>query len=93
VKAVYQQSHEDLAVTTAPELFQPKTGPYGLTDWEKLYSAAPSHWSKTDIFTERDLSRDGVVIVVRPDQYVAAILPLDAVGELASFLDGVFLPV
>ncbi len=38
------------------------------------------------------LSRDGVVVVVRPDQYVAAILPLDAVDELAGFLDGRWLP-
>ncbi|MCE4027894.1 FAD-dependent monooxygenase [Microbacterium sp. Au-Mic1] len=91
VKAVYQQSSEDLDVTTAPELFQPKTGPLGLTDWEKLYAAAPSHWSKGDIFAERELSRDGVVVVVRPDQYVAAILPLDGVDELASFLAGAFL--
>jgi phenol 2-monooxygenase len=30
--------------------------------------------------------------VVRPDQYVAAVLPLDAVAELESFLQGVFLP-
>jgi phenol 2-monooxygenase len=33
-----------------------------------------------------------VVVVVRPDQYVAAVLPLDAPDELAAFLDGVFLP-
>ncbi|MFD6697768.1 MULTISPECIES: FAD-dependent monooxygenase [unclassified Microbacterium] len=91
VKAVYQQSSEDLDVTTAPELFQPKTGPLGLTDWEKLYAAAPSHWSKGDIFAERELSRDGVVVIVRPDQYVAAILPLDGVDELESFLAGAFL--
>jgi hypothetical protein len=78
VKAIYQQSAEDLDVTTAPALFQPKTGPLGLTDWEKVYAAAPSHWSKGDIFAERELSRDGVVVVVRPDQYVAAILPLGA---------------
>jgi len=91
VKAIYQQSYEDLDVTTAPALFQPKTGPLGLTDWEKLYAAAPSHWSKGDIFAERELSRDGVVIVVRPDQYVAAILPLGGVHELASFLEGAFL--
>jgi len=35
------------------------------------------------------------VIVVRPDQYVAAILPLDGVDgvdELAGFLDGALLP-
>ncbi len=91
VKAVYQQPYEELDVTTAPALFQPKTGPLGLTDWEKVYAAAPSHWSATDIFEERGLSRDGVLIVVRPDQYVAAILPLGAVDELESFLEGSFL--
>ena len=92
VKAIYQQPYEELEVTTTPELFQPKTGPLGLTDWEKVYAAGPSKWTETDIFEVRELSRDGVVIVVRPDQYVAAILPLDAVDELASFLEGAFLP-
>ena len=91
VKAVYQQPYEELDVTTAPALFRPQTGPLGLTDWEKVYAAAPSKWSDADIFEERGLSRDGVVIVVRPDQYVAAILPLGAVDELESFLEGAFL--
>ncbi|MBO9626594.1 MAG: FAD-dependent monooxygenase [Microbacterium sp.] len=92
VKAVYQQPYEELEVTSAPALFQPKTGPLGLTDWEKVYAAGPSKWTETDIFEARELSRDGVVIVVRPDQYVAAILPLDAVAELSGFLEGAFLP-
>ena len=29
-----------------------------------------------------------VVVVVRPDQYVAAVLPLTATAELAAFFDG-----
>ena len=91
-KAIYQQRFDELEVTHAPELFQPRTGPFGLTDWEKVYAAAPSAWCATDIFDERELSRDGVVIVVRPDQYVAAILPLDAVDELGAFLEGALLP-
>ena len=92
VKAVHQGSYEDVEVTTVPELFAPKTGPLGLTDWEKLYASAPSKWNETDIFEARELSRDGVVIVVRPDQYVAAILPLDAVDEMAAFFEGALLP-
>jgi phenol 2-monooxygenase len=92
VKAVYQQPFEEIEVTSAPALFQPKTGPLGLTDWEKVYAAGPSKWTATDIFEARELSRDGVVIVVRPDQYVAAILPLDDVDGLAEFLEGAFLP-
>ncbi|WP_282846158.1 FAD-dependent monooxygenase [Microbacterium oxydans] len=92
VKAVYQQPFEEVEVTSAPELFQPKTGPLGLTDWEKVYAAGPSKWTETDIFTARELSRDGVVVVVRPDQYVAAILPLDETAELSEFLEGALLP-
>ncbi|WP_087131125.1 FAD-dependent monooxygenase [Microbacterium esteraromaticum] len=92
VKAIYQQPFEECEVTSVPELFQPKTGPFGLTDWEKAYSAGPSKWTETDIFEARELSRDGVVIVVRPDQYVAGIFPLDAVDELGDFLASALLP-
>ena len=91
-KAVYQQPFEEVEVTSAPELFQPKTGPLELTDWEKVYAAGPSKWTETDIFAARELSRDGVVVVVRPDQYVAAILRLDDTTELSEFLEGALLP-
>ena len=85
VKAVYQQRFDDVDISLVPDLFLPRTGPLGLTDWEKVHAAAPSAWTSTDIFDERDLSRDGVVVVVRPDQYVAAILPLSATSELSAF--------
>lgn len=92
VKAIYQQPYEEVEVTAAPALFRPMTGPLGLTDWEKVYAAGPSKWCEGDVFATRELCRDGVVIVVRPDQYVAAILPLDDTTELASFLEGALLP-
>jgi phenol 2-monooxygenase (NADPH) len=87
VKVIYQQRFEDVDIAQVPGVFLPRTGPLGLTDWEKVYAAAPSAWTKDDIFAERELSRDGVVVVVRPDQYVAAVLPLSATGELAAFFD------
>ena len=92
VKVVYQQAYDEVDLTRVPELFLPKTGPLGLIDWEKVYAAAPSAWTTDDIFDARGLSRDGVVVVVRPDQYVAAVLPLDATAELDAFLGGAFLP-
>ena len=95
VKAVYRCSSEEVEVTTTPELFQPRTGPLGLTDWEKVYAAGPSKWTDVDIFAARGIAADGAVVVVRPDQYVAAVLPLDAAGvaELDRFLQGALLPV
>ncbi|NLP84024.1 3-hydroxybenzoate 4-monooxygenase [Microbacterium sp. CFH 90308] len=91
VKAIYQQRYEDVDIAQVPEVFLPKTGPLGLTDWEKVYAAAPSAWSEADIFAERGVSRDGVVVVVRPDQYVAGIFPLAATEELSGFLAQTFL--
>ncbi|MDT0156519.1 FAD-dependent monooxygenase [Microbacterium sp. ARD32] len=92
VKAIYQQGHDEFEFTDAPALFRPQTGPLGLTDWEKVYAAAPTVWCQEDIFETRGISREGAVVVVRPDQYVAAILPLNAVDRLSAFLEGALLP-
>ncbi|MEU1972267.1 FAD-binding monooxygenase [Microbacterium sp. NPDC019599] len=92
VKAIYQQRFEEVDISRVPEVFLPKSGPLGLTDWEKVYAAGPDGWRDDDIFAERELSRDGVVVVVRPDQYVAAVLPLEATAELAAFFDGCLRP-
>ena len=88
VKAIYQQRYDEVELSKVPPVFMPKTGPLGLTDWEKVYSAGPGE----DIFESRQLSRDGVVVVVRPDQYVAHVLPLTAMDELADFFAGTMLP-
>jgi phenol 2-monooxygenase len=45
-----------------------------------------------DIFDRRGIDRDkGCMVVVRPDQYVASILPLDAHDRLTALFDG-FMP-
>lgn len=92
VKVVYQQPHDGVDLNAVPGVFRPKTGPLHLTDWEKVFAAAPSAWTRSDIFDERELSRDGVVVVVRPDLYVAAVLPLEATAGLAEFFAGHLFP-
>ena len=87
VKVIYPRPFEEIDITRVPDIFVPKTGPLGLTDWEKVYAARPSGWSDSDIFVERELTDGGVVVVVRPDQYVAAVLPLTATDELARFFE------
>jgi len=81
VKVIYQQPHEDIDINKVPEVFKPLVGPFGLVDYEKVYGTVPGE----DIFDARGLSRDGVVVVVRPDQYVANILPLTATAELGEY--------
>ncbi|NUU19694.1 3-hydroxybenzoate 4-monooxygenase [Cellulomonas humilata] len=82
VKVVYQQRHADVDIAAVPELFLPRTGPFQLVDYERVFAAHPDD----DIFELRGVDRAGCVVVVRPDQYVAAVLPLDAADELVAFL-------
>lgn len=81
VKVVYQQDHTAVDLGVVPDLFLPRVGPFGLIDYEKVYAADPAD----DIFAARGIHRDGAIVVVRPDQYVAHVLPLTATDELAAF--------
>lgn len=89
VKVVYQQPHTEVDLGSVSELFLPRTGPFGLIDYEKVYATDPEN----DIFELRGLDRSGVVVVVRPDHYVATVLPLGATAELAAFFRQNLLPV
>jgi phenol 2-monooxygenase (NADPH) len=91
VRAVFQQAHRDLDIATMPALLLPRKGRYRLYDYEKLFCADIK--SGNDIFTIRGIDRDtGCVVIVRPDQYIAHILPLDGYTQLASYFDGFMMP-
>ena len=91
VRAVFQQGPHALAVETMPPLLLPAKGRYGLRDYEKMF--CPDLKAGHDIFDLRGIDRDaGCVAVVRPDQFVAHVLPLDGYAELAAFFDGFMLP-
>jgi phenol 2-monooxygenase len=90
-RAVFQQSHRDLALEAMPSLLLPRKGKYGLLDYEKMFCADLK--SGHDVFALRGIDRAvGCLVVVRPDQYVADVLPLDAHERLAAFFDRFMLP-
>jgi phenol 2-monooxygenase (NADPH) len=83
VRAVFQQYHRDLSLGDLPSLLLPRKGRYGLVDYEKVFTPDSRG---DDIFDLRQIARDhGALVVVRPDQYVSHVLPLDAYAELAGF--------
>jgi phenol 2-monooxygenase len=87
VRAVFQQGHPELAIEAMPSFLLPRKGRYGLCDYEKMF--CPDIKSGNDIFTLRGIDRErGCMVVVRPDQYVAHVLPLDGYQELAAFFAG-----
>ncbi|WP_066454980.1 FAD-dependent monooxygenase [Castellaniella caeni] len=86
VCAVFQQ--QDLAIEDMPDFLWPAKGKYGLRDYEKVFQTSAAH----DIFDQRGIQRPtGCMVVVRPDQHIATILPLDAYGELSRFFDAFML--
>lgn len=90
VRAVFQQTFDALALEDMPALLRPIKGPLGLQDHEKVFCV--DHKGLGDIYDMRGIDREGgCMIVVRPDQYVAHVLPLDAREELSRFFAGVLL--
>ena len=82
VFGVFQQ--RDLELAELPGFWWPAKGKYGLRDYEKAFHTT----DEFDVFAERGIARVGCIVVVRPDQHVANVLPLSARAELADFFDG-----
>lgn len=92
LRAVFQQDHRELELEKMPPLLLPSKGRYGLSDYEKMF--CPDLKSGHDVFTMRGIDRKvGCMIVVRPDQYVAQVLPLEDFAALTAYFDGFMLRV
>jgi phenol 2-monooxygenase len=82
LKVIYQQDYAAVDIGRVPAVFLPRVGTHRLPDLENVYAALPDR----DIFQLRGIDRQGAVVIVRPDQYVANVLPLTATDELAGFI-------
>lgn len=80
--AVFQQ--QNLSMPDLHDYLWPAKGKYGLRDYEKVFHAQKDN----NLYELRGInSSGGCMVVVRPDQHVAHILPLTAHGALAEFFD------
>ena len=89
VRAIFQQGHRQLTVDAMPSVLLPRKGKFGLIDYEKMFCPDPEG---DDIFDLRQVNREtGCMIVVRPDQYVSHVLPLDGHEALTDFFAGILI--
>jgi phenol 2-monooxygenase len=87
VRAVFQQGFRDIEHGEMPSFLKPYKGKLGLMDYEKVFCADLKRG--TDIFAMRGIDRQkGCMVVVRPDQYIAQVLPLNAYDTLSRFFAG-----
>ncbi|UQN14793.1 FAD-dependent monooxygenase [Gulosibacter sp. ACHW.36C] len=80
-KVIYQQEYTEFDPKDVPNAFKPVKVPFGLEDINQIFATGHGR----DIHRDREVSRDGAIVIVRPDQYVAGVLPLSARDELTSF--------
>jgi Phenol hydroxylase, C-terminal dimerisation domain len=80
--------HRDLAVGGMPSVLLPRKGRFRLIDYEKMFCPDPN----ADIFALRGVNRQTrCLVVARPDQYVAHVLPLDEHDGLTAFFAGILI--
>ena len=90
IRAVLREEYASINPATLPSALRPKKGIFGLPDNEKAF--ARDSRGGADIFDIRGIDPDeGAMILVRPDQFVANVLPLTGTGELQAFLDRVMI--
>lgn len=89
LRAVFQTPHYDMDITSLPDGLLPKKGCYGLTDYEKVFCPVIKG---PNIFDLRGIDRDqGAVVLIRPDQYVADVMPYGKIDRLDALLNRVLL--
>ena len=92
VRAVFQQSHHTLAITALPGLLFPPKGRHGLHDYEKAFCALVD--VTQNIYDLRSINKQsGCLLVLRPDQYIAQVLPLGDTDEFTRFFAGFMLNI
>ena len=90
VRAVFQQSHHHLSVTDLPELLFPPKGRYKLHDYETAFCALNN--ATENIYALRGINLEqGCMVVARPDQYIAQVLPLNDTLTLSEFFESFML--
>jgi len=96
VRGVIQQSHAEVTIDRLPPILRPTKGRLGLVDYEKVFCpdfTEPGAGGR-DIFDQRGVDRHaGALVVVRPDQHVADVVPLDGGRRLTEFFDRFMIPV
>ena len=91
LRVILQQSHQSLDTNDLHPFLIPEKGKLGLKDYQKVFCAKTNDGN--DIFKKRGVSSNGCLVVVRPDQYVTDIMPLDATDRLSALFANILIPV
>jgi phenol 2-monooxygenase len=90
-RAIFPHNFLELDLESMPSLLLPKKGRFDLVDYEKIFCC--DHKNEHDLYAMRGVDKDhGCIIVIRPDQYIADLFPLDDFAGLSTFFEQILLP-
>lgn len=91
VRAIFPQAYTEVTLETLPALLLPCKGRWGLVDYEKVFSPDLKSVDQ-NIYDMRGIDRQqGALVIVRPDQYVAQVLPLNDHAALSAYFEAFML--
>ncbi|GGB92682.1 phenol 2-monooxygenase [Marinobacterium zhoushanense] len=97
LRAVFQQHHQSIERASLHPTLTPEKGRYGLRDYEKVFcvdNRPESSGGGKNIYDMRGINKEqGCIVIVRPDQYVAEVLPLNDHAGLSAFFNQVLVAV
>ncbi len=92
VRGIVQRPHREVDPNELPALLRPRTGRFGLIDQEKAFSSLSrenNYDLHLDFYDRRGVDREqGALVIVRPDQYIAEVLPLASHDAVATYFEG-----
>lgn len=92
ILAVHSAPRGTTTIFDFPEAFRPFDEVDGW-DYSKIYVDEESyHEGHGQIYKTFDISEQGCVVIIRPDQYVSYVGPMDDVDAINRFFSGFMLP-
>jgi len=86
IRIVFQQHHREINLERINPYLLPLKGKLKLRDYEKIFCANTK--GSENIFKMRGINlKNGCLVIVRPDQHIASILPTNAFEEISRFFN------
>jgi phenol 2-monooxygenase len=92
ILAIHNAPRQEVTVFDFPEVWRPYDEVDGWDYWKIFVDDESYHEGHGQIYKNLEIDPEGCTVILRPDQHVAYVGPLDAYEELDTFFAGFMIP-
>jgi len=92
VLVIHKAPRREVSVFDFPEVYRPFHETDGWDYWKIFVDDESYHEGHGEIYKNLAIDPEGCSVILRPDQYVSYVGPMDAYDEIDSFFSGFMLP-